>query len=127
MKFFSIAAQVRQFHFETQVILLFLALLLLFSCQRLIWAVVKVLEVFHYFSGYLWPYRGILVGTDPVAVDTVCMKILEAKRREHKGEDWPISPPPKHVFLAERKYRLGHADMENIQLVKLGWQDGVLL
>jgi hypothetical protein len=76
---------------------------------------------------YLWPYRGIIVGTDPVAVDTVCMKILEAKRREYKGEDWPISPPPNHVFVAERKYRLGHATMEHIQLVKLGWLDGVML
>ncbi len=76
---------------------------------------------------YLWPYRGIIIGADPVAVDTVCMKILEAKRREFKGADWPISPPPKHVFLAESKYRLGHANMDNIELVKLGWQEGVLV
>jgi len=76
---------------------------------------------------YLWPYRGIIIGTDPVAVDTVCMKILEAKRREFKGADWPISPPPKHVFLAESKYRLGHANIDNIELVKLGWQEGVLV
>lgn len=76
---------------------------------------------------YLWPYRGIIVGTDPVAIDTVCMKILEAKRREFKGEDWPLSPPPKHLLVAEQKYRLGHAKMENIELVKLGWQEGVLV
>jgi hypothetical protein len=76
---------------------------------------------------YLWPYRGIIIGADPVAVDTVCVKILEAKRREFKGADWPISPPPKHVFLAESKYRLGHANMDNIELVKLGWQEGVLV
>ena len=76
---------------------------------------------------YLWPYQGIIVGVDPVAVDTVCMKILEAKRREFKGSDWPISPPPKHVFLAESKYKLGHADMKNIELVKLGRQEGALV
>jgi hypothetical protein len=76
---------------------------------------------------YLWPYNGIIIGTDPVAVDAVCTKILEAKRRDHKGSDWPISPPPKHVYLAEEKYRLGHAKMENIELVKLGWEDGVLI
>jgi hypothetical protein len=76
---------------------------------------------------YLWPYRGIIIGADPVAVDTVCMKIFEAKRREFKGADWPISPPPKHVFLAESKYRLGHANIDNIELVKLGWQEGVLV
>jgi uncharacterized Fe-S center protein len=76
---------------------------------------------------YLWPYRGIIVGVDPVAVDTVCTKILEAKRRSFKGEDWPISPPPKHVFLAESKYKLGHASMENIELIKLGWEEGALV
>jgi len=76
---------------------------------------------------YLWPYRGIIIGTDPVAVDTVCIKILEAKRREFKGADWPISPTPKHVFLAESKYKLGHANIDNIELVKLGWQEGVLV
>lgn len=76
---------------------------------------------------YLWPYCGIILGTDPVAVDTVCIKILEAKRREVHGEEWPISPPPKHVQVAEQKYRLGHAHMENIDLVKLGWQEGVLV
>jgi hypothetical protein len=74
---------------------------------------------------YLWPYRGIIVSVDPVAVDAVCVKILEAKRRKYKGEDWPISPPPKHVFTAEQKYKLGHADMENIELVKLGWQEEI--
>jgi hypothetical protein len=76
---------------------------------------------------YLWPYNGIIVGTDPVAVDAVCTKILEAKRRESKGADWPISPPPKHVYLAEEKYKLGHAKMENIELVKLGWEEGALI
>jgi len=77
--------------------------------------------------GYIWPYNGIIIGTDPVAVDTVCMKILEAKRREYKNGEWPISPPPKHVFLAEQKYKLGHAHMDNIELVKLGWQEGMLV
>jgi hypothetical protein len=76
---------------------------------------------------YVWPYDGIIIGTDPVAVDTVCMKILEAKRREFKNGEWPISPPPKHVFLAEEKYKLGHAHMDNIELVKLGVQEGALV
>ncbi|GAB4330686.1 MAG: hypothetical protein Kow0099_01380 [Candidatus Abyssubacteria bacterium] len=76
---------------------------------------------------YLWPYRGIILGTDQVAVDTVCTKILEAKRREFKGGEWPINPPPNHLFLAQEKYRLGHARMENINLIKLGWQEGALV
>jgi len=76
---------------------------------------------------YLWQYSGLVIGTDPVAIDTVCMKIIEAKRREFEGKDWPISPPPKHIEVAERKYRLGHSNMENINLVKLGWGESVLV
>ena len=76
---------------------------------------------------YLWPYNGILVGTDPVAIDAVGVAILEAKRNAHKGADWPISPPPKHVYVAEEKYKLGHSKLENIEIVKLGWQEEALI
>jgi hypothetical protein len=76
---------------------------------------------------YLWPYNGIIVGTDPVAVDAVGIAILKAKRNAHKGADWPISPPPKHVYVAEEKYKLGHSNLENIEIVKLGWQEESLI
>ncbi len=80
-----------------------------------------------YSPEFTWPYKGLLVGTDPVAVDATGVRVLLAKRREHFGEDRPINPPPKHVFLADTRHKLGVADPEKIDLVKIGWQDGVLI
>ncbi len=70
---------------------------------------------------YRWPYRGILVGTDPVAVDAVCLRIIQAKRDAYKGESWPLSPPPKSIAVADTKYHLGTTDPGKIHLVKVGW------
>jgi hypothetical protein len=76
---------------------------------------------------YLWPYRGIIVGTDPVAVDAVCLRIIQAKRDAYKGEPWPVSPPPKSVAIADTKYHLGTSDPAKIHLVKLGWERDALI
>jgi len=76
---------------------------------------------------YRWPYRGLVVGTDPVAVDAVCLRIIQAKRNAFKGEPWPVSPPPKSVAIADTKYHLGTSDPAKIHLVKLGWQKDALV
>jgi len=76
---------------------------------------------------YTWSYGGLLVGFDPVAVDATGVRILQAKRREHFGEERPINPPPKHVFLADTRHHLGTADPEKIDLVRLGWQEDSLI
>jgi uncharacterized protein (DUF362 family) len=69
---------------------------------------------------YLWNYRGLLVSTDPVAVDTIGQAILEGRRRQVHGGDWPLQPPVKHLTVADTKYRLGVSDRKRITLVKLG-------
>ena len=81
----------------------------------------------HYNKQYVWPYLGMLVGTDPVAVDSTGVRILQNKRREFFGEERPINPPPKHVFLADTRHHLGTADPAKIELVKLGWQKDILI
>ncbi|OHD62867.1 MAG: hypothetical protein A2176_06940 [Spirochaetes bacterium RBG_13_51_14] len=81
----------------------------------------------HFNRTYVWPYQGLLVGTDPVAVDSTGVRILLAKRRRYFREDRPLSPPPKHVFLADTRHHLGTADPNRIELVKLGWKDDVLI
>jgi hypothetical protein len=43
---------------------------------------------------YKWAYSGLIAGTDPVAVETVCLKIITEKRKGIRGEPWPLSPPP---------------------------------
>ncbi len=81
----------------------------------------------HYNPKYTWAYNGLLVGTDPVAVDATGLRILQAKRREFFGEDRPLDPPAKHILLADTRHGLGTADPEKIELIKLGWQKGVLI
>jgi hypothetical protein len=76
---------------------------------------------------YLWDYQGLIVGTDPVAVDVICERIIQAKRDAYRGYSWPISPPAKHIQAADLRYGLGVSDPARIDLVKLGWQDGVLV
>ncbi|KPK71762.1 MAG: hypothetical protein AMJ84_05685 [Acidithiobacillales bacterium SM23_46] len=72
---------------------------------------------------YVWPYKGLVIGTDPVAVDSVCLKILQGRRDQIRGGSWPLSPPPKHVAIADTKYKLGTADMSKIEIVRLGWEE----
>ncbi len=81
----------------------------------------------HYNKSYTWKYKGLLVGFDPVAVDSVGVRILQAKRKEYFNEDRPINPPVKHIFLADTRHGLGTADPEKIELIKLGWDEDILI
>jgi len=82
----------------------------------------------HSFSKeYIWPYRGIIVGVDPVAVDATGARILQAKRDLYFGEPRPISPPAHHIEIAGSRYGLGVSDPAAIDLVRLGWQDEALI
>ncbi|OGD20066.1 MAG: hypothetical protein A2W03_00105 [Candidatus Aminicenantes bacterium RBG_16_63_16] len=74
-----------------------------------------------------WNYGGIMVGTDPVAIDTTCLKLCQVKRRLFKGEDWPISPPADNITAADKTFNLGTSDPAKIKLVKLGWDKDVLI
>jgi hypothetical protein len=78
-------------------------------------------------DAYTWPYRGLIVGQDPVAVDAVGLRILEAKRREFFEEDKPLQPPAHHIRYADIRHHLGHADPAMIELIKLGSNEGVLV
>ena len=81
----------------------------------------------HFDKEFVWQYKGVLAGTDPVALDAVGLKIIEAKRRQYFKEDLPIRPSPKHIAAAEQKHGVGVADMKKIELIKLGWKDEILI
>lgn len=81
----------------------------------------------NYSDKYVWEYKGILVSQDPVAVDAIGVRILQAKRREYFGEDRPLQPPAKHIYLADKRHNLGVSDPDKIELVKLGWKEGILI
>ena len=76
---------------------------------------------------YKWAYNGLIAGTDPVALETVCLKIIMNKREELQGEPWPLSPPPLCVEAADKEYGLGTSKMENIKIETFGWKEGLLL
>jgi hypothetical protein len=82
----------------------------------------------HHFSRqYTWPYCGLILSQDPVAADSTGLRILQAKRKGYFGEERPLQPTPHHIFLAETRHGLGVASPEKIDLIKLGWQDGILI
>jgi len=76
---------------------------------------------------YVWPYKGLIVGTDPVAVDTVGAHLLQSKRIAFFGEDKALDVPPIHITVADKEYHLGVSDLSRIQLIKLGWMEEVLI
>jgi hypothetical protein len=76
---------------------------------------------------YVWPYKGLIVGTDPVAVDAIGAHLLQVKRVAFFGEDRALDAPPSHIIVADKKYRLGVSDLSRIQLIKLGWMEEVLI
>jgi len=81
----------------------------------------------HFQSRYTWDYRGMIIGTDPVAVDATGLRIIEARRRQHFGSDQPFAVPPKHIRIAQDRHRLGVADPARIDVIQLGWMDGALI
>ena len=82
----------------------------------------------HFFDKrYVWPYKGLIVGTDPVAVDAIGAHLLQVKRTAFFGEDRALDVPPVHIVAADKKYHLGVSDLNRIQLIKRGWMEEVLI
>ena len=76
---------------------------------------------------YVWNYKGLVVGRDPVAVDAIGLRLLMAKRRIELGPAQEVPPVPKHIALADTRYGVGTSDMSKIELIKLGWSEDVLI
>jgi hypothetical protein len=76
---------------------------------------------------YLWDYKGLIAGTDPVAVEAVCLRIITAKREALRGEPWPLSPPPLCVQMADKRYGLGTCRANEITIQRAGWPEDALI
>ena len=76
---------------------------------------------------YVWSYYGLIVGFDPVACDSVGLRIIEAKRRAFFGEERPLAPPAKHIALADTRHHLGTADPRKIEIVRIGYDQDSLV
>jgi len=82
----------------------------------------------HHFSRrYVWKYKGLIVGQDPVAVDAIGLRLIIAKRAEQLGKAREIPPVPRHIEVADVKHRLGTSDLNKIDLIKLGWKEDILV
>jgi len=82
----------------------------------------------HHFSRrYVWPYKGLLVARDPVAVDAVGLKLIMAKRTLVLGKSQAVPPVPRHIEVADKVYSLGTSDPSRIELIKVGWDEDVLI
>ncbi len=66
-----------------------------------------------------WPLAALILGTDPVAVDAVCLDLLD-KQRKAKGLK-PVAEdgrPAKHIRSAQLRH-LGTADLKRIEIVEI--------
>jgi hypothetical protein len=81
----------------------------------------------HFDPAYVWEYKGILAGTDPVAVDAVGLRLIEKKRELFFGEPKPFRPPAHHIAYADIRHKIGVSDLSKINLIKLGWQEDILI
>ncbi len=81
----------------------------------------------HFDKRYVWKYCGIMVSVDPVAVDAVGLDLINKKRIEHFGRRRALATSPKHVRMADERHSLGISDLNKIELIKLGWQEGSLI
>ncbi|MCX5770965.1 MAG: hypothetical protein NTZ09_11930, partial [Candidatus Hydrogenedentes bacterium] len=64
---------------------------------------------------------------DPVAVDTIGLSIIQAKRKEFFNEDVPLPITPHHIRFAAEKFQLGIADKDRIDLKMLGTPEGRII
>ncbi len=81
----------------------------------------------HFDRRFVSEYKGLLIGKDPVALDAVGARLLQLQRIAYFKEDKPLDNPPTHIFVADEKYKLGVSDLRRIEIVKLGWTEGLLL
>jgi hypothetical protein len=81
----------------------------------------------HFSKQYVWPYSGLVVSRDPVAADATGARIIQAKRNSFFSTEKPISPPALHIGAADTQFGLGNSRPERIQLIRLGWEEGILI
>lgn len=81
----------------------------------------------HFDRRFVSDYKGILIGRDPVALDAIGARLLQLQRIAYFGEDRPLDTLPKHIFVADEKYKLGVSDLRRIEIVRLGWLEGALI
>ena len=81
----------------------------------------------HFDPEHVWPYKGLLVGTDPVALDALGVKLLAEKRKQFFEHPPRGGTSTKHVRLADTRHGIGTADLEKIELIRIGPMEDALI
>ncbi|MBN2013343.1 DUF362 domain-containing protein [candidate division KSB1 bacterium] len=70
---------------------------------------------------WTWPYNGIMIGTDMVAMDTVGWQIIEKKRAEQGMPPLTdVGRKPTYIATAgDERHGLGNSDMSRIECINL--------
>jgi len=70
---------------------------------------------------WTWPYNGLLVSADPVALDYVGWQILEQKRAEKGMKSLlALERAPKYIATAaDAQHRLGTSDPARIEQMEV--------
>jgi hypothetical protein len=74
-----------------------------------------------YMPQWTWPYNGLIVGLDPVAVDYTGRQIIERKRAEKGMKSLQEARRAPHYIAtaADAQHRLGTDDPRRIELVEV--------
>ena len=70
----------------------------------------------NYERGVPWFWKGIIAGTDPVAVEYTALQIIGDKL---KAEGKPSLAVPSYVTMADTKYGLGTADPDRMDVKRM--------
>jgi uncharacterized protein (DUF362 family) len=68
---------------------------------------------------YRWEFKGLIIGTDPVAVDRICLELIEEKRKQ-MGKP-PLKDDgrfPQYIFTAGSS-GIGCSDISDIDLIEI--------
>jgi len=70
---------------------------------------------------YAWNFNGLILATDPVALDSVGLQIIDSKRKENGLKVLSKTGcPPIHISTsADKEHRLGTNDLSMINLVRI--------
>ena len=72
-----------------------------------------------------WPYGGIIIATDPVALDRVALEIIERKRAQEGMRPLAAENRPVRYLASAAARGLGNADLAEIEVTSVGrpWLD----
>ena len=67
-----------------------------------------------------WPYGGLILGTDPVAVDSVAREILVRRRAAAKMKPLEAEGRPVRYLATAQARGLGNANLDRIEVISIG-------